>query len=47
MDAKKYLLLSYSLKIPLLYDLLNYGTNIRKAIGPLSPPIGSTFNIDQ
>jgi hypothetical protein len=38
MDATKSLLLYYSLKIPLLGALLNYGTNTMLKNGTPSPP---------
>jgi hypothetical protein len=45
MDAKKSLLLYYSLKIPLLGALLNYGTNTMLRNGTPSPPSGPIFKI--
>jgi hypothetical protein len=47
MDTKKYLLLCYDLKLPLLGALLNYGTNTMLNNGTLSPPSSSIFNIGQ
>jgi hypothetical protein len=40
-------LLFYSLKIPLLATLLNYGTSIMPKNGIPSPPSGMVFNIAQ
>jgi hypothetical protein len=40
-------LLRYALKIPLLDDLLNYGTNTMVQNGTLSPSNGLVFNIAQ
>jgi hypothetical protein len=45
MDATKSLLLCYALKIPLLGDLLNYGTNTVLKNGTPSPPSDPVFNI--
>jgi hypothetical protein len=44
-DATKYLILYYSLKIPLLGALLNYKINIMLMNGTPSPPSGLVFNI--
>jgi hypothetical protein len=40
-------LLCYSLKIPLLYSLLNYGTNIMLKNGTPSPSRNTIFKISQ
>ena len=45
MAAIESLLLCYSLKIPLLFSLLNYGTNSMLNNGTPFPPSGQLFNI--
>jgi hypothetical protein len=45
MDARKYLLLCYSLKISLVGALLNYGLDIVLKNETSSPPSGPIFNI--
>jgi hypothetical protein len=45
MDAISFLLLYFSLKIPLPGSLLNYGKNTMLNNGTPSPPHGPLFNI--
>jgi len=45
MNTRKSLLLFCALKIPLLGDLLNYGTNTMLNNGTSSPPSGLVLNI--
>jgi hypothetical protein len=47
MAATKYLLLYYSLKMPLLGDFLNYGTNTMINNGTPSPHGNLVFKISQ